>query len=89
MTNSNNSSITLHVNNKGPFTLHYAIWPFFGLICLIATVWFFVYISTALARRHSVKNEQRNFASLYVTQNSTMGGGGGYEASSIVSPADV
>lgn len=88
MTISNyNSSATLRVNSKSPFTLHYAVWPFVGLISLIVLVWFLVYISTLLARHHGSKNDQRNFASLYVTQNSTIVAG--YEISSTASPGDV
>ena len=81
------TNTSLRVNSQSPFTFHYAIWPFIGLISLIATVWLVVYISAFVARRHSLKSEQRNFASLYVTQNSTIGGG--YETSVVLSPTNV
>jgi hypothetical protein len=54
---------------------------------LIATVWFLVYISTMYSRHHRPKNEQQNFASLYLTQDSTVGGR--YETSVVISAADV
>lgn len=82
-----NHSLPLLVNSKGPFTLYFAIWPFVGLLFLIVTVWILVYISTIVARHHHPKADQRNFASLYVTQDSTIAGG--YEVSNIHSPVDV
>jgi hypothetical protein len=82
MTNYNNS-VLLHVNSKGPFTIHYAVWPFVGLISLIVTVWLLVYISTALSRRHNLKNENNNF----ISQDSTIAGA--YEASTVILPTDV
>lgn len=78
---------SLRTNTQSPFTLHYAIWPFIGLISLIVTVWLVVYISASVARRHSLKNDQRNLTSLYVTQNSVTVGGS--EASAIMSPTSV
>ncbi len=78
---------TLSPNSRGPFTLHYAIWPFFGLISLMAMVWLLVYISTIVARRQKPKVEQLNTISLYVTQDTSIAGGNG--SSTVISPADV
>jgi hypothetical protein len=75
------------VNSKGSFSIHYAIWPFIGLISLIVSVWIVVYISMSFTRRRNSKNEHRHFASLYVTQDSTIAGGN--EASTVVLPTDV
>jgi len=76
------------VNSKSPFTLHYALWPFIGLLFLIAFVWILVYVSTLIARRRRSKAaDQRNFASYYVTRDSTIAGG--YEISNTVSAVNV
>lgn len=68
--------------------MHYALWPFIGLLFLIAFVWILVYVSTLIAhRRRSKAADQRNFASYYVTQDSTIAGG--YEISNTVSQVNV
>jgi len=77
----------LRVNSKSPFTIHFAIWPFVGLLSLIVIVWFLVYMSTIFSRHHRSKHEHQNFASLYVTPESTIAGG--YDVSNAVSPVDV
>ncbi|CAF1426168.1 unnamed protein product [Rotaria magnacalcarata] len=86
VTNHNNSP-PLIVNSKGPFTLHYAIWPYVTLISLIIIVWLLVYVSTTLSRRHNHRNEQKNLTSFYVTQATNITGR--YEASTATPSADI
>ncbi|UJR23666.1 hypothetical protein I4U23_026650 [Adineta vaga] len=93
---TSNDTSSLQINTSSSFTLSFALWPYIGLISLIVTVWILVYISTIVSRRHNSKHGHYNFTSLYVSRNSTIGGGGGgatitggYEYSTGISPLDV
>lgn len=66
-----NISFPLRVNSPSPFSIHHAIWPFFGLISLMITVWLLVYISTAISRRRHPKIQQNDSATFYATQERT------------------
>ncbi|UJR25228.1 hypothetical protein I4U23_006580 [Adineta vaga] len=95
-----NNSIPLHVNSKGSFTYHYAVWPYFCLFTIIILVWLVLYLSTIYSRRHLPKGERYRLSSICQTQDFTtigIGGSGGggivtateYEVSTVLSPLDV
>jgi hypothetical protein len=87
---NNTNSLPLRVNSKGSFTLHYAIWPYIGLISVILLVWLLIYLLTIFSRRHNTNIEPRRSSSGRTTRNNTIVGVGECEAATIViSPSDV
>ncbi|CAF0752375.1 unnamed protein product, partial [Didymodactylos carnosus] len=63
--------VTLFIENRSTFTIHYALWPLLSLILLIIGVWLSIYLMTTFCR--SQHGQRKNFASYYTTQESTMG----------------
>jgi hypothetical protein len=84
-------SLPLRINNKGPFTFHYAVWPYVCLFFIIGIVWFFIYLSIIYTRHHRPKTELYRLPSVCATQDTTIVGtmGGGYETSIIIFSSDV
>lgn len=82
-----NDSLPLIVNTSSPFTIHFALWPYVGLLSLVAIVWLIVHISKLSSSRRSLADEQAKFNSIYSTQTNAFAVVD--DASNTISQADV
>lgn len=72
--------LTLQVNHSGPFTYHYALWPYVCLLCIMGLVWCSVYLSILRSRRHHHHHPttaRRRLSSIFATHDmsTTLGNG--------------
>lgn len=87
------TSLPLQVNHPGPFTYHYALWPYVSLLLIMGLVWCSVYLSILHSRRHHPIIVRRRLSSIFATHDmsTTLGNGGNslYEASTVLLASNV
>ena len=86
--------LSLQVNHPGPFTYHYALWPYVCLLCIMGLVWCSVYLSILRSRRHHHPIiTRRRLSSIFATHDmtTTLGNGGSslYETSTVLLASHV